>query len=403
MTLSRPVSGLEVKWLAAHRIDPPFALDFVLELDGLLEVARLERAWQVVVTAHPGLRVRMKGRLARRRWVADGALPPLVSVRHPGWTARTGLPQEALAVELDPERGPVAVLGLVPGPGAATHTLVLRVLHAVTDGRGGLAVLRDLLAVLRGESLGAPRFVVQTDAELSRAVGGVSAPPPVADRAPHARGGANRGARGGTWTRVTLPAPAGPVYGSVVQALARWPDRGPLRYTLPVDLRRHRPDLPVTIGNLTGLVHMEVSEVLQAADGAQAFARALRQAVEDGHHHGPVLESEAMRKLPLRLLSGAGGALSTRDHRRGVVPASATVSNLGRLDLSAWTTGDLHARAVFVGAPASPGLPLLAVLTGNDHRLEVTGAVPAAWGGPHDWAEALAGSALSASAGSGNP
>ena len=67
-----------------------------------------------------------------------------------------------------------------------------------------------------------------------------------------------------------------------------------------------------------------------------------------------------------------------------------TVSNLGRLDLSSWSTGTACARSVFVGPPASPGLPLLAVLTGNDARVEVTGAVPTAWGDPHDWAEALA-------------
>ena len=396
MTRSRPVSGLEVKWLAAHRIEPPFAIDFVLELDGLLEAERLERAWQAVVTAHPGLRVRMKGRLARRRWVADGVAPPIVRVRHPGWDAQHGLPQAAFAVELDPEKGPVGVLGLVPGLGSSTHTLVLRILHAVTDGRGGLAVLRDLLRALGGEGLGESRFVSVTDAELSQAAGGVSTPPPVADRAPHARGAANPGARGGTWTRVTLSAPAGNVYGSVVQALARWPRGGPLRYTLPVDLRRHRPDLPLTIGNLTGLVHMDVSDVLQGSNGAEAFSRALRHAVEQGRHHGPVLESEAMRKLPLRLVSGAGGALSTRDQRRGVVPASATVSNLGRIELADWTAGGLRARAVFVGAPASPGLPLLAVLTGNDDRVEVTGAVPAAWGDPHGWADALMGGALGA-------
>ena len=107
-------------------------------------------------------------------------------------------------------------------------------------------MLHDLVAALGG-ALGAPRVVSLTDAELSRGVGGVASAPPTADRAPHARGGGRRGERGGTWTRVTLPAPAAHVYGTIVGALARWPDRGPLRYTLPVDLRRHRPDLPLTV------------------------------------------------------------------------------------------------------------------------------------------------------------
>ena len=386
---SRLVSGLEVKWLAAHGISPPFSIDFVVELDGLLEASELQRAWDEVVRVHPGLGVRLKGRLARRRWVADGAPPSLVWVNHPGWDARSALPVSLLGGELDPSDGPVAVLGVVPGPDGTTHTLVLRILHAVTDGRGGLVVLRDLLAALRGGSLGPSRFVTLTDAELSQQAGGRSMSPPVPDRAPHARGGARPGVSGGAWTRMTIPTPDAHVYAQVVLALARWPEQGPLRYTLPVDLRRHRSDLPDTLCNLTGLIHMDVSPFLELSDGPRALSQALRQAVERGQHHGPVLESHAMRKLPLRLLTGAGGALSRRDQRRGLVPASATVSNLGRIDLSTWTTGRLRARSVFAGPPASPGLPLLAVLTGNDGCIEVTGAVPASWGSPDGWMEAL--------------
>lgn len=393
MPESRPVSGLEVKWLAAHRIQPPFAIDFVAELDGLLSLPAVERAWRAVVEAHPGLRVRLKGRLARRRWVADGPRPPLVSVPHPGWDAGRALPGSSLSVRLDPDTGPVALLAVVPGAVPQTHTLMLRVLHAVTDGRGGLAVLSDLFAALRGESLGPPRFLTVTDAELSRRAGGRTVPPPAADRAPQVQGGGRTGARGGAWVRITLPAPAGAVYGSVVAALARHPGTGPLRYTLPVDLRRHQPGLPETVGNLTGLVHLDVDALARQPDGPAAIQAALRAAVKRGDHHGPVLESDGMRRLPLALTSGAGGALSRRDQRRGRVPVSATVSNLGRMDLSLWTTGSVAARSVFVAPPASPGLPLLAVMTGNEDRVELAGAVPLSWGDPEGWLGAFAASA----------
>jgi|GEM_PF-3729047 len=389
MPESRPVSGLEVKWLAAHRIQPPFAIDFVAELDGQVSPPELERAWDEVVAAHPGLCVRMKGRLARRRWVSDGRSPPLVWVDHPGWDARAGLPASVIGVELDPEDGPVALLAVVPTAGRAAHTLVLRVLHAVTDGRGGLAVFHDLFRALDRQPLGPSRFLRTTDADISRRAGGqVSAPPPP-DRAPQARVSARPGAKGGAWVRTTIPAPESAVYGAVVAALARWPERGQLRFTLPVDLRRHQPDLPHTVGNLTGLVHLDVTELARRPDAPAAIRTALKQAVDRGAHHGPVLESEGMRKLPLRLASGAGGALSRRDQRRGLVPVSATVSNLGRLDLSKWTGGGLTARCVFVAPPASPGLPLLAVVTGNDDRVEIAGAVPAAWGPPDAWTAAF--------------
>ena len=390
------MSGLEVKWLAAHRIQPPFAIDFVAVLDGAVAPAEVQRAWDEVVAVHPGVRVRLKGRLARRRWVADGPSPPLVWVDHPGWSAEAALPAALLGPTLDPEAGPVALLAVVPGVRPDTQVLLLRVLHAVTDGRGGLAVLRDLFAALRGEPLGPPRFLRVTDAEVSRAVGGQVCGPPMPDRAPQARVSARPGARGGAWVRTTIPAPRHAVNGAIVAALARWPDRGPLRYTLPVDLRRHQSelpgalrDLPETVGNLTGLVHLDVSALAARDDAAVAIGAALRDRVARGAHHGPVLESEGMRRLPLRLTAGAGGALSRRDQRRGLVPVSATVSNLGRVALADWTLGDVRATAVFVGPPASPGLPLLAVVTGNDDRVEVAGAVPSAWGPADGWVAAL--------------
>lgn len=389
MPESRPVSGLEVKWIAAHRIQPPFAIDFVAELDGRVVPGELERAWDEVVSVHLGLRVRLKGRLARRRWVADGASPPLIWLDHPGWDARQVLPAPLFGVTLDPEDGPVALLAVVPGDVPGTHTLVLRVLHAVTDGRGGLAVLSDLFTALRGESLGPSRFLSVTDTDLSRRAGGSVSPPPSPDRAPQARVSARPGAKGGGWVRTTLPAPDKAVYGAVVAALARWPERGPLRYTLPVDLRRHQAGLPETVGNLTGLVHLDVHELALRPDAPVAIREALRRAVDRGAHHGPVLESDAMRRLPLALTSGAGGALSRRDQRRGLVPVSATVSNLGRLDLARWGGGGVQARTVFVAPPASPGLPLLAVMTGNNDRVEVAGAVPSAWGPPDAWTAAL--------------
>ena len=382
---SRQLSGLELKWLAAHRIQPPFAIDFVAVLDGRLTIERTRHAWESVCRAHPALSLRLQGRLGRRRWVADGRPPPLVQVAHDGWDARRALPAQDLDVHFDPVRGPVALLAHVPGVGQQT-VLMLRVLHAVTDGRGGLFVLRDLMRALRGESLDTVAFEAHTDAAVSKAAGGKASRALLPNRAPLARSGPRQiGATGGAWVRTTMPCPPAHVYGEVVVRLARWSGQERLRMTLPVDLRRHLHAHAESLGNLTGLVHLDVT----AADSPGSIRQRLRAAVDAGEHHGPVLESATMRRWPLGLTAAAGGALSRRDQRRGQVPASATVSNLGRLSMADWRAGELGCSAVFVAPPASPGLPLLAVMTGNDDRVEVCGAVPTAWGAADQWCAAL--------------
>ncbi len=387
MPESRPVSGLEVKWLAAHSIGPHFAIDFVVCLDGALPISTWNNAWNIVVAAHPGLQVRIRGHLGRRRWVSDGSPPPVRAVDHPGWDARVALPADAGGVRLDAENGPVACLLVVPGATPGTQTIVVRALHAITDGRGGIAVLDDLFRALRGEPLGGPYFVDMTDADVSRSAGGKASPRQMPTFAPLARGPAAH--HDGRWVRVTLQRPPRRVYAEVVWALARWCGQTPLRVSLPVDLRRHAPHLPATVANLSGIVLLDLDGASRAPDPPAAIHAALHDAVGAGAHHGPVLEADPMRNWPLGITSKMGGILSARDQRHRSVPTSATLSNLGRIDVSQWRLGSVSTTATFIGPPASPGLPLLAVMVGHHNVIEVAGAVPPSWGAADGWAQAL--------------
>lgn len=388
MAASRPVSPLEQKWLIAHQLAPPFAIDFVAVVEG--DVHRLQSAWPVLVDRHPGLRCRLQRRLTSMRFVADGPRPPMVCLSKPGWDARTALEHPTL--DAVAPAGPVAALALVEtGPGRGV--VVLRVHHAITDGRGGLEVLAQLFAAARSESL-PPQPLPPTDYSVAQAAGGQPsrAHPPTAAAwlqgpAPSPRP---------RWQRTTVGVPKSPVYARLIVALARYAhaaNHRPLRLTVPVDLRRHT-NAPPTVANLTGLLHLDLDPLLHAAvsqpdtSPQDIVQQAIVDGVARGDHLGPVLDDFPLLRLP-RAATAAARALVRRDQRTGRLPSSGTVSNLGRVPLAPLAAPGLRTTAVFVAPPVNPAVPLFMVVTGHSDRLELLTATHPSWGAPVDWAAVL--------------
>ena len=125
---SRRITSIERGYLnAATQGDNPI-ISFVIEGRGRLDPQELERAIVVTSRANPGLSVARKGKL----WLGTGE-PPALEVHTTGageeWTDHP-----FLHTPLDLVHGPVASVGLISD--GHVDRLVIRVSHAVADGRG---------------------------------------------------------------------------------------------------------------------------------------------------------------------------------------------------------------------------------------------------------------------------
>jgi hypothetical protein len=372
--VTRPLSGLERAWLTADRMAPPFALTLVIEGEGDTDEARWRAALAQASAANPGCRLRLTGALGWTRWREVEAPPPLTRLVC-DWDGRGPAGAPFLAAPLGSRRGaPVEVL-LLPGQ---TPRVVLRVLHALMDGRGVLAFAEDLVRCVNGQppigSVAGP----QTDEDLARAAGGAPAPAPA--RAWGSPTGASSGASGGTWARVRVEGRQRQLMPRALAALwtasRAWTD-APLRVEVPVDLRRYAPGLRST-ANLSGILALALEG--PEAPEVDALAAALAAAVDAGEACGAPLRAAGVRWLPLGLLTRGGLRGAREGLSTGRYEVSATVSTLGRQALSGWGEARFRARRAFVIPPASPGLPLLAVLSGDEEGLEICGAAPAALG-----------------------
>ncbi|MGP3983993.1 amino acid adenylation domain-containing protein [Streptomyces sp. KR80] len=400
----RRVSPTEWLYLAARRLGPGMVLQLVVEGEGTLDTEELRAAVATAARACPGSRLVRDGRiwrdsgLAPRVRVVGTPAPGPVAGRHSG-SERLRIPgslggaearegteagagaeavvgaesAEALRGPLDPDAGPSCEVVLLPGAPGRPTTLAFRVFHGVMDGHGALIWATEIFRALRGEDP-RPAHSTETDYALLaqlRATGRrptllLDQPSPLATTDPQA-GPTARGvaARNALWRRRTLPGHHPALTARLAQALAD-ATAVPARIMIPVDLRRHRPDVSST-ANLTLPVFLRLNA---REDWRTAQAQLLR-ALNERRELAGGFES-GLARLPLAVsaaLLRAGRAVSER-HGRHL--ASAIVSHLGRIDLAACSGPGFTATSVYALPVHAPLVPVSCVAVETAVGTELT-------------------------------
>ncbi|MEE2830692.1 MAG: hypothetical protein VX498_16010 [Myxococcota bacterium] len=366
----RSLSGVERLWLTADLLSPPFVNQMVIEGQGAPGESGGLGSWRAALArlgeAHPGSRSRLVGTLGWSRWQDDGPGPRLVEVDGTDWDGRSGAGAPFLQGALDPRSGPTVELLVVRGP---CPRLVLRTHHAVMDGRGTLCLAEDLFRILSGRSPVGSVAGPLTDQRIAEAAGRDPEVPPMLDMEP-VLAGEGEAASGLSWSRVSIPSGGQSPLPALVAVLAGRCGRR-CRFDIPIDLRRHEPELRST-ANLTGLLRLS----LQGDESPGAVADRLRQAVQDREESDFVLGAGRLTWLPLWLLRRAGSKASERSLDERLFGTVGTLSNLGRLTPSVFSSPDFAAQRIFFIPPGNPGLPLFLTLTGGPEGVELCASAP---------------------------
>lgn len=350
----RKVAPLEWAFLG---IEPELrVMHHLVEGDGTISPRRLTAAVAAAARVHRGVR------LVRHedRWV-DGGVAPAVRVLEAGSLDPARLDAPALREPFDELTATGEVL-LVPGSPA---TVVFRADHAVMDGRGLLMWARDVFRALRGEDpMGAADDGVE---ELLRRLHPDGEPPRATDRALSFRsplGPRPREHGGLLWRRRTVDGTHLAATSKVAAAVAA--AHGPGRFHIPVDLRRHLPDLRST-AVLSHAVDLEVG----AGDGWEQVQSRLLAALAD-HRDLAGGTDPAIMELPLPVLREGIAHLDRAAADADRYSGRACVSHLGAVDPDDFSADGFRATAVYALGGMTPGGPPEIGLVELPGRTEIT-------------------------------
>ncbi|NNH70104.1 peptide synthetase [Nocardia uniformis] len=354
----RPISPTEFLYFPMRDLAAPFLMQLAVEGTGTVDPEELRRAVAVAAAANPGARLIRDGKW----WVDSGVAPAVRVVAHTlQYPALEADP--VLTSPIGPTPESTVELLLLTGE---TTTIVFRVFHGVMDGMGMVMFATDVLRVLRGEEpVGAADPVA--DYELVRQVGAPGRPTLMNPRFRSAvgRGRQEPGEHRHLLRTRTIHA-TGP--GALMRVASILVDEGgpKSRIMIPVDLRRHDPELRST-GNLALPLFLDVRPGVNAKQLNELKRTGLRERRELNQ-----MDNSGLTKLPPVVGRSLLRVLNVVGSRWGFNLASATVSHMGRYDLDELAVPGFTPTSVRILPQHSVAMPLLFGITEAGGRTELT-------------------------------
>ncbi|TCJ97069.1 peptide synthetase [Nocardia alba] len=354
----RPVTTTERMYFPMRELAPPFLMQLAIPGEGNIDPESLRSAVTIAAAATPGARLRRRG----DEWVDSDIVPAVRVVDH-----RLSYP----ALETDPVLtgaiGPTAdaTVEVLLLTGAPT-TLIFRVFHGVMDGVGMVTWARNVLRALRGEDPVPQRDPI-ADQELVAKVGAAGRPTPMIPRYRTAlgRGRQHRDLAPHLLRHRRIEA-AGPGALARVCALLAAETPGTSRIMMPVDLRRHDPDLRST-ANLALPLFLDIEPGRDWTSIKDQIKSGLRERRELDQ-----LANTRITLIPDSINRGVLRATNWLGARLDRNLASATVSHMGRFTTDELAVPGFRPTGLFVLPQHSVAMPLLFGLTEFDGHTDLT-------------------------------
>ncbi|MFT3716360.1 MAG: non-ribosomal peptide synthetase [Gordonia sp. (in: high G+C Gram-positive bacteria)] len=353
----RPISATEHLYLAGRSIAPPFAMQLAVIGDDRVDVEALRDAVAVAAEACPGIRLVRSG----DSWVDSGFAPP-VRLLGRGVDPDTLVDDEVLE---SPFGGGAHTVEVVVADDGERSTILFRAFHGVVDGKGLTMWVSDVFRALRGEEpAGAPD--TDADADLVRRIGtGARATTLLPTRrGPVGATGPTGGGPEFVWRRRSV---RGRPQASVARVCARLAEQidGTARFMVPVDLRRHDPELRST-ANLSLPLFVDVT-------GGTPWRRVQAQILSKmvAGRELAEMDNGGLTRFPEAVTRGLLTTADRVGRRTDRNLVSAIVSHAGRIDPEEVSAPGFTARRVLM-FPVHTGLvPLTVALFDSGEYTEI--------------------------------
>lgn len=358
----RRISPTERLYLSARDVHPHFLIQVVVEGAGALDPDKLQHAVDLASQAHPGARLVRSG----KDWVAVAGTPRVRALAGTtidydhltedgvlnGGIARPDFVSEAPNCE-------VVVLTAEP------VTVIFRAFHGVMDAKGLQMWAADVFRVLRGDTPeGAPGTT--TDHELAHRLGIPGSPVPMRLSFRNPAGhGADIAERPFLLRHRTVPGTSTAIVARIGEIVTSTIDSRS-RLMIPVDLRRHDPDLGST-ANLTLPLFLDTTpgEGWREINGRMLAGLMRRDELNQ-------MKNPGLEQIPVPLAKAVMRTIEKVGRRTGRNLCSAIISHAGKVTLGDFAGPDFTPTGL-VAIPAHTGLaPISFAIVESEHSTGIT-------------------------------
>ncbi|VUD47134.1 hypothetical protein TDB9533_00964 [Thalassocella blandensis] len=349
----RKLSAIERYNIVINESTISYNVEAILEGRGTLDPEKWQHAVNIAAQANPGMRVRLKNVLGFSKWVDSGINPEVKVIETPNWDGYSEKGIESLKQKINVfENEPVCDVLLIPGDPAR---VMVRALHAVSDARGLVHFILDIMRVLRNEEpIGSMSTLTDLDVRLmhqdkvkvvkQEPVESIPAMPPAKDIPEHLHY---------VWRRVRIDKKLAnmlPKMAIFLAKQARSHIDGEVVFTVPVDFRSLRVEANST-ANLTGYLKIKVDP----QDSTRDVMKRINQEVRD---HGDCYNPGVAKLVPWMPINFLKGQLE-KDFKNVLyspskgLPTGGIVS-LGLFKPEEWSCPEFQVESI-IGIPGSVG------------------------------------------------
>lgn len=371
MPYRRRLSPYERLWIAAQTS----GLTTLVEGSGTLSASALRRAVDIATAANPGSRLTLKGIGPWCTWVENDVPPSIEEVDGSQWDGWSSIDAPfSDRAHMNPKQAPSTSYVILHGP---TPRLVQRTHHATMDGIGALHFLQDVFRAMRHEPVIGARGE-ETDIALARRLGGRQHQPDFNCLKPFPE--RSTGVSGSLWERIRVhaqlrPQPLARVLHTIA-GIARANGPGHVLFDLPVNMRRHFPEIRNT-GNLTGSLRLGIPADMTLDE----IAKLIDTQLAEHRHADPVISALPFLYTPLWLMRRVAHSKARQAVQQDRFVPTAVVSNVGRIDTSALSAPGFTAESAIIIPPGYDGVPLFLLITGHGRGFDISARAPVALAG----------------------
>ena len=368
-TYTRKLTYNDRIFIAGDEICPPLINQLLFDGEGSFDLEQWKRAVAAASEANPGSRLVLRGHLGMSRWVDSGISPCVIEVDGSSWDGMGPDGAPFMQKRLMPRQGPTCEVLLIKGN---PPRVSFRTHHSVMDGRGTLTWAEDIFRVLRGEEPIGTRSTL-TDIELARSIQKKYRTPfPRDSIAPTGR--ASGSERGVTWKRIVIPGRYNNFLGQVAVLSAReaWKHgQGPVRFSVPVDLRMHDKTLRST-GNLSIAIYIEV----RPDSTPESIARDIKQQLDEKRDCMIDRWDPLISHMPLKSLVKKGVSMIRDNTETGRYGTSGILSNMGKIPVKVFSGGGFNALEFWGIPPSIENSPFFLGTATHDNTSEMIITMP---------------------------